>query len=304
MYTIKQESIIFYKIFNSNKKDIFAIYKYKGILMKQSVVKWLVAIICTVTIVLFQRMTGPTYPIRGKVNIEGEKIPFKLKRSHGGLTDHPVRVSLKNNSISGKVIWKRYKTNDTFTTIFMKKEKGKLVAYLPHQPPAGKLKYKVFLLCKGKEYSLSGKEYVVIRFKGSVPLYYLIPHILLMFLAIILNIRTGLEALLSNEKTIKLTLITLGLLVLGGMILGPIIQYFAFGEFWTGFPFGHDLTDNKTLIATIIWGFASWKIFKDKNKGKWWVLAATVITLAVYFIPHSMMGSELDYSKLPPTSPK
>ena len=37
------------------------------------------------------------------------------------------------------------------------------------------------------------------------------------------------------------------------MILGPIVQYYAFGDLWTGIPFGWDLTDNKTLIALIFW---------------------------------------------------
>ncbi len=46
---------------------------------------------------------------------------------------------------------------------------------------------------------------------------------------------------------------TLFLFIAGGMILGPLVQYFAFGELWTGIPFGWDLTDNKTLIALIFW---------------------------------------------------
>ncbi len=37
------------------------------------------------------------------------------------------------------------------------------------------------------------------------------------------------------------------------MILGPIVQKYAFGELWTGIPFGWDLTDNKTLIAFLFW---------------------------------------------------
>jgi hypothetical protein len=40
------------------------------------------------------------------------------------------------------------------------------------------------------------------------------------------------------------------------MILGPVVQYYAFGEFWTGVPFGWDLTDNKTLVAVIFWALA------------------------------------------------
>ncbi len=43
------------------------------------------------------------------------------------------------------------------------------------------------------------------------------------------------------------------LLVLGGFLLGPIVQKYAFGAFWTGWPFGEDLTDNKTAVAVLAW---------------------------------------------------
>jgi hypothetical protein len=49
------------------------------------------------------------------------------------------------------------------------------------------------------------------------------------------------------------------------MILGPVVQKFAFGEYWTGFPFGTDLTDNKTLIAFIGWIIALVAVFKSEK---------------------------------------
>jgi len=81
------------------------------------------------------------------------------------------------------------------------------------------------------------------------------------------------------------------------MILGPIVQKYAFGEFWTGFPNGTDLTDNKTLIAFIGWLIALVAVIKTK-KQKFWVGCATVVMFAIFLIPHSVMGSELDYNKL------
>jgi hypothetical protein len=44
-----------------------------------------------------------------------------------------------------------------------------------------------------------------------------------------------------------------GLPFVGGLILGPPVQLEAFGALWTGWPFGADLTDNKTLIAVLAW---------------------------------------------------
>ena len=71
---------------------------------------------------------------------------------------------------------------------------------------------------------------------------------------------------------------------------------------WTGFPLGYDLTDNKTLIMWLAWiaAMAAIVIWKKKSEltSRLLVIAACVVMVWVYLIPHSMRGSELDYSKL------
>ena len=160
--------------------------------------------------------------------------------------------------------------------------------------PFIRFSYHVVLESETNTYNITA-EPIVIRFKGPVPAYVLIPHILLMFLAMLFSTRTGIEALIKGDKTFNYTKITLVLLLFGGMILGPVVQKFAFGEFWTGWPFGKDLTDNKTLVAFVAWIIAVVRLHKNKEK-RGWALAAAIILLAIYLIPHSMFGSELDYS--------
>jgi len=86
-------------------------------------------------------------------------------------------------------------------------------------------------------------------------------------------------------------------LLVGGLILGPLVQKYAFGALWTGFPFGHDLTDNKMLIAMIGW-IAALIAGRGGKPARWWVLGASVLLMAIYLIPHSLLGSELDYSQV------
>ena len=113
----------------------------------------------------------------------------------------------------------------------------------------------------------------------------------------LLSTQTGFAALTGNGNLKKLTLWTLIFLSAGGLILGPLVQKYAFDAFWTGWPFGTDLTDNKTVAAVLIW-LAAWFAQRKKN-AKWWIVGAAVATLVVFLIPHSMFGSELDYSKAP-----
>jgi hypothetical protein len=81
------------------------------------------------------------------------------------------------------------------------------------------------------------------------------------------------------------------------LILGPIVQKYAFDAYWTGWPFGYDLTDNKTLIAFIAWIAAAVAIPRVRNP-RWWLLGAAAVVLVVFMIPHSVLGSELDYRAL------
>lgn len=75
------------------------------------------------------------------------------------------------------------------------------------------------------------------------------------------------------------------------------MQKFAFDAFWTGFPFGHDLTDNKILIAFIGWVITAFMIKKSQNQ-KRWIGFASVLLFVVFLIPHSVLGSEIDYNEL------
>lgn len=263
-------------------------------LYRRSYFWWILSFLFTVSIAYYQRTTGPTYPVRGKANIGGKEVRFRLPTSND--SDKPAWVTLKGDvkDLNGHVEFEKYKSDETRQTADFKIIDGNLVAELPPQPPAGKLMYSVILEDKGQTIILTEKP-VVIRFKGSVPAFVLIPHVILMFLAMLFSTRTGIEALLKRDKTRMYTLITMILLLLGGMILGPVVQKYAFGAFWTGWPFGHDLTDNKTLVAFLAWVIAYLRLRKSHNR-RAWAVAAAIILLMVYLIPHSMFGSELDYS--------
>jgi hypothetical protein len=51
------------------------------------------------------------------------------------------------------------------------------------------------------------------------------------------------------------------------------------------------------LIALVGWLIVLWAFRKTKFPERWAVFGA-VITLAIFMIPHSVLGSELDYKKL------
>ncbi len=144
-------------------------------------------------------------------------------------------------------------------------------------------------------------ETVILRYHGPVPLAVLIPHITVMFLAMLVGVRAGLAAVFDDPKHRTFALATLAGLTLGGLVLGPIAQKYAFGDFWTGVPFGWDLTDNKTLVMWIGWAAAGVALARRRRVSRWLVVVATVLMLTVYVVPHSVRGSALDCTRPPGT---
>lgn len=265
--------------------------------MKRTVLLWVTAFVLTILTAYYQRVTGPTYPLSDEIKFNNQLIKYNLLRTHGGKTDCEIKLKVTDNSIIGNLEWKRFKTNDNWTIQKMQVKDSSLVGFLPYQPPAGKLIYRISLNKENSQSYIPQSQPVVIRFKGDVPIFIIIPHVILIFLAMLFSTRTGLEYFNKVPDYKKLAYRTFGLLILGGMIFGPIMQKYAFGAYWTGVPFGIDLTDNKTLIAVIGWIVALIALKKSQKPQRWIILAA-ILMFIVYLIPHSVLGSELDYSKM------
>jgi len=261
---------------------------------KRKVGLWILAFVITLCMAIYQRMTGPTYPVSGKLEDSGLKVVYRLERSHETDSDQAVTISVKSQApVEGWLVYRRYQLADDWTRLPMRAQGENLTAFLPAQPAAGKLEYFVELSAAGQKYRIPTKS-VVTRFKGRVPFCWLLPHVVIIFSALMISVRTGL-ALLAREPVRKLVTMTFWLLLVGGMILGPVVQKYAFGAFWTGFPFGGDLTDNKTLVAFIAWGVAYWWTRRE-DRGRWATAVAVLLMLAVYLVPHSVWGSQFDYS--------
>lgn len=277
----------------------------------KKLILWSLAIIITVTAAIYQRHTGPTYPKDLNVTLNNNLYELKLVRSLS-LDEKPeVKLALTDTSVKARLFFKRlgskeeYQVNEFSYKVYPVKsfmmnkifkiyaDEG-LFAVVPQQPPAGKVQY-YFEITDSKGTQTFFKDSpIVIRFKGGVPAYILVPHILLMFMAMLFSTLAGLMSLVKEPRYKFYSIWTLILFTAGGLILGPIVQLDAFGDLWTGIPFGWDLTDNKTLIALIFWILAV--VMNRKKERPIYTAIAALVLLLVFSIPHSLFGSQLDYT--------
>ena len=275
----------------------------------KKVLFWILAVVITLGASIYQRKTGPTNPKYETVNLVGEEYRFKLPRS-GGETDcsvvlkgfgTPAMIDSLGLQVDAVMYWRKYPGGGDYTAVKMLPAEEGLTAFLPAQPAAGKLEYYIELQTFRKDdtQSLSTRtmlgyaDPLIIRFKSDVPAWALIPHILCMFISMLFGAYAFLCALGNVPQYRNYTLLSFLLLVLGGFVFGPIVQKYAFDIFWSGFPFGGDLTDNKTLFAAIALLVAV--VTGKKKWNRWAVVVAMAVMFAIFSIPHSMRGSELNH---------
>lgn len=267
---------------------------------------WTLTVIITVSAMFYQRMTGPTYPKKVTVELDGKEYNFGLLRSNEIGTSCDINLEVEDSEVEAIIFYKRFKVDEPWQEVKMQRKVSHkkaffgegddievLSATLPEQPSAGKVEYHIDLYKGEQKVSIAKEEPIVLRFKGFVPRSVLIPHVLLMIIALFAGTRAGVEAISGGNKTLKFVRLTLFVFGIGGLIFGPIVQKYAFGDFWTGWPFGSDWTDNKTIFAWLFW-LVAFFVLRKNPKNRLWTIIAIIVLLAMYMIPHSMGGSELD----------
>lgn len=272
----------------------------------KNVLVWVLAVVLALAAMIYQRSTGPTYEYKGYLENGSDSKKYELLRSQE--TTEGAKIVLpyfEGADYTATLNYKRYQTDDEITSVeFSMSEDQLFFAQLPVQPAAGKMEYSISGSINGKTFNIPepGEEKIVLRYKDPVSDYILVPHVTMMIIAILFGIRAGLSAAFNDGSMRKWTLVAFSAMTVGGMILGPLVQKSAFGEYWTGFPYGGDFTDNKMLIMWIAWALALAIIgFKPKQKetfSKATVMLAALVMTVVYLIPHSMGGSTLDYEKV------
>lgn len=270
--------------------------------MMKKVLLWVLAFFMAAAAMIYQRSTGPTYEFKGYLEHNGHEYKYELLRSQE--TTEGAKIALPQidgAELKATLHYKRYQTKDSITSIDFQLENQQFIAQLPIQPAAGKMEYSITGSIDGQAFNIpaAGEDNIVLRYKDPVSDYILVPHVIMMIMVITFGIRAGLSAIFIDGTMRKWAVVAFTAMTIGGMILGPLVQKSAFGEYWTGFPFGGDFTDNKTLIMWVAWALAlaiiGFKPKKKENISRLAVIAAAVVMTVVYLIPHSLGGSTLNY---------
>ena len=106
---------------------------------------WVLSFILVTLAAFYQRVTGPTFPVLGHFEIGGNEIRLNLPRSFGGTGDAEVRLTAPDTRIGGIIETKRSPSGDPWARHDLVRQGNDLVGFVPHQPPAGKVMYRIYL---------------------------------------------------------------------------------------------------------------------------------------------------------------
>lgn len=274
----------------------------------KNVLLWAAALLFTLGSLTYQDRTGPTYPLEGEFQTAKGPVHFKFLRSEVIGTDLAVMLADPVPAgVTGSVKYRRYKSSDEWTTVPMaagefdftrrgitEKVHGIGVRLPSLKERAGKYEFFVYINDgSGAPVSVTKDLPIYARYKADVPTGVLVVHVFVIFLSMLFAMRTVLEAAVDGNFKWMLWATILSLL-LGAFVLGPIVQQYAFGVLWAGAPYGWDWTDNKVLVELLFWIFAAY-LNRGAQRSRASVFLAGLVTLIVYFIPHSVFGSEYNY---------
>jgi hypothetical protein len=196
--------------------------------VKRVILIWFLAFILTAAFLVWQKVSGPTYEKRFDTELAGNRIKGELLRTHSINADMPVTIHVPDSAVTGTVVWRRYPTQDPWSRLSMLRDGEVLRSAIPRQGMAGKVEYHVELAKAGLTVKVPLEEAAVARFKGDVPNTILIMHVFAIVVAFLFSTGAGLEALTNGPALRQLSRIALGFLMVGGLILGPIVQKYAF----------------------------------------------------------------------------
>ena len=279
--------------------------------------KILIAILFTVLLLGYARRTTMVRSVHKVVEQKGISIDHHTVPKQAG-DEIPVISALVKGADQVNLVY-RIGEEGEFLRVPMHPVPGEpnvFASTLPHHPKASKAWYYIEAERKTADDKVnvtlpdenSGAfKPILLKYEGKVPAYIIIPHVLCNFGAIFFAALTLFSAIdikrgkRSLKETIKFPLTTFVLLFLGFIPFGIAMNWFAFGVTWEAFPFGRDVTDNKSQIILLFW-IAILILVKGTLLGKGeeknlvsdrgyfnMVVITLILTIAMYAIPHSFI---------------
>ena len=273
-------------------------------------VRVIVGVVATILLLGVTRIVSTTRPRERVVESGGVRIEHLTVTGQVGPGDPLIEARIvTERSVTPHLIYKMSREGEMVQIDMTPVGEERWQARLPSREKGERILYGIAVpLDDGTTVTLpeDGTTLYTLKYKGEVSRAVLILHIIFMFVAFyfliqclwsaidVMNTGRGKGEAVANARWVFLTTF------IGGWPLGFILNYQAFGVIWEGYPFGYDVTDNKTQLIFIFWlvslllvrgSFLGRGEEKDLLGPRGFATAALIsfiVSLFLYIVPHSL----------------
>jgi hypothetical protein len=250
---------------------------------KEIIILWLTSFVIVFLAVYISNLIDKNYPITSTFGIEGKKVSYRFEKVHYGKDDYKIIIRTDIDDLNGKLFWKN-KADTIWQSTELYKTDLILYGNIPALKPEQKLIYYVELYHKGKKYVLPNNQKVSLTFFGKIPSAVNVIESLLLYLGLVLSIRTGLEFFNAGKKSKKFGVLALVLFLTLVALVNPLYLTYKYGFINSSIPPINRLFLWSDLVIFVLWIATLITIFRsDKFKLLPLVSAILILIIVVLF---------------------
>ena len=248
---------------------------------KENIILWLTSFVTVFLAVYISNIFDEDYPITSTFGIEGKKVSYRFEKVHYGNEDHKVMIRTDVAELAGSLFWKS-DTDSNWQSKELKKSDLILSENIPASNPTEMVNYYIELNHKDKKYILPDNQKVTLTFFGKIPVFINVLEHILLYLGLVLAVRTGLEFFNNGAKSKKFGFLTLILFLPYIALINPLYLTYKYGFINSSIPPITKLFLLSDIGIFIIWIGTMITIFVS-DKFKFLPLVSVVLILIIYF---------------------
>jgi len=250
---------------------------------KEVILLWLASFVIVFLAVYISILIDEDYPTTSTFGIEGKKVSYRFEKVHYGKDDYKIIIRTDIDDLNGKLFWKS-KADTIWQSTELNKDDLIMYGNIPALKPEQKLIYYVELYHIDKKYVLPNNQKVSLTFFGKIPSAVNVLESLLLYLELVLVIRTGLEFFNDGKKSKKFGVLALVLFLTLIALVNPLYLTYKYGFINSSIPPINRLFLWSDLAVFVLWIATLITIFRsDKFKFLPLVSAILILIIVVLF---------------------
>ena len=249
---------------------------------KNFIILWIASFVIVFLAVYVSNVLDKEYPITSTIGIESKKVSYRFEKISYGKENYKFIIRTDVDDLSGKLFWKS-KSDTMWQSEVLQKSDLVLTAEIPALKPDNSILYFVELYHKNQKFVIPDNQKVSLTFFGKIPVTVSILEFLLLYLGLVLAVRTGLEYFNNGKDSKKFGMFTVLFFLTLIALVNPLYLTYKYGFINSSIPPIDRLFLWADVIIFVIWIITLVAIFRS-NKLNFLTLVSAVASLIIFVL--------------------